>query len=495
MSNGGSRMHDGAERRGPDEKLLGVERAALFDYLLFGLFVVMVPFALGGSTAIFNDGDVSWHLAAGRWILDNGRIPQVDPFSFTMGGQPWVAFEWLAEIIYASAFGLAGYAGVAAVVTLALMALHLIVFLHLRRRTGPLATLAALVALNVVLNPFTLARPHLLVWPVLAGWTAMLLRARDERRVPALWLALVMTVWSNLHGSYPLGLLVCAGIGLDAVIASGWDRETFRKWLIFGILSAAAAMLNANGIAGFMHPFTVAGLGTLTLIQEWLPSSPSATPWFFAVLLIVLAAVLLKGARLRVGEAALLLLMLALAFYQVRHQSWLVIVAVLVLTPRLAAADHAPNVPKHPRAHIAGAAALVFLALLARFTLPISPAENASNPRRLLAAVPAELRAQPMLNGYTFGGPLILAGIRPYIDGRSDMYGDAFFSDYRQITDGDMPRFEHAVERYGIRWTMLPHAHKRLIHELDQSAEWRRVYADKIGVIHVRTARPAAAPS
>ena len=29
-----------------------------------------------------------------------------------------------------------------------------------------------------------------------------------------------------------------------------------------------------------------------------------------------------------------------------------------------------------------------------------------------------------MLNGYSMGGPLILSGIRPYIDGRGDMYGD-----------------------------------------------------------------------
>ena len=34
-------------------------------------------------------------------------------------------------------------------------------------------------------------------------------------------------------------------------------------------------------------------------------------------------------------------------------------------------------------------------------------------PGDLIAAVPPELRSQPVLNGYAMGGPLILSGIRP----------------------------------------------------------------------------------
>ena len=91
-----------------------------------------------------------------------------------------------------------------------------------------------------------------------------------------------------------------------------------------------------------------------------------------------------------------------------------------------------------------------------------------------------------MFNGYTFGGPLIQSGIRPYIDGRSEMYGDAFVRDYVAIADGDFARFNRAVERYGIRWTILGNGNRELIAKLDGSGQWRRVYADRVGVIHVR---------
>lgn len=91
-----------------------------------------------------------------------------------------------------------------------------------------------------------------------------------------------------------------------------------------------------------------------------------------------------------------------------------------------------------------------------------------------------------MFNDYSFGGPLILAGIKPYIDGRAEIYGDEFVTDYVNITDGDMSAFNRAVGRYGIRWVMLSKTDKRLIDALESSGGWRRIYSDSVGVIDVR---------
>ena len=116
-----------------------------------------------------------------------------------------------------------------------------------------------------------------------------------------------------------------------------------------------------------------------------------------------------------------------------------------------------------------------------------------SNPRGLIAHIPPELRSQPVLNEYSMGGPLILAGIRPYIDGRADMYGDAFVQDYLKTTAGDWATFSKVVDKYGLRWTILQN-NNGLIRELDRSGEWRRIYSDKVGVIHVRRGTGPAAP-
>jgi hypothetical protein len=470
--------------------LIRPERYSFFDKLLFAVFVLVVPVFVASQWTVFRDGDVSWHVAAGRWIVENGRVPSTDPFSFTMAGQPWVAHEWGAEVIYWTAYRLAGFAGLAATVAAALMALCAAFFVYLRPRAGPVALLVMFVATYLVLMPFIMARPHVLAWPFLAAWSALLFHYRDQGRAPPLALAAMIFVWANLHGSYFAGFIVAAFVALDALNDAGWNRQALVRWLTFGVVSLVAALLNANGIAGILHPLTISGMSALPNIGEWQPSTPRATPIFYFTLLAVIGALLWTRPKFRPGEILLLALTLAMALTHIRHQSVFIIVAALVVTPKLAnpAREQAGRLfasPAEARTLIAAAAVVAVVLLGARTMIPLVPRETFSNPRGLIAHVPAELRSQPVINEYSMGGPLILNGIKPFIDGRTDVYGDLFFKDYLKIVDGDRAAFEHAVRKYGIRWTILQNE-GRLARQLDESPEWRRLYSDSVGVIHVR---------
>lgn len=452
-------------------------REAIANKLLLIILLFGWPLVFASVGDAFADGDTSWHLALGQWIVQHGQIPSADPFSFTAAGKPWVAMEWLSDLIFTAAYRAAGYAGLATLVAAALMALHGIVFVHLRGRAGPIGLTLTIIGMDVVLATFMLARPHVLVWPVLALWTVLMAKAAESKRPPPLWTALLLTLWANLHASFPLAAVIGGALALDALIAAKWT--TLRAWLTFAAVCLVAVCLNANGIAGILQPFRVANLETLHLIQEWQPSTPRFTPYFYCVLLAVLGLMLWRGVRVPVGRLALLLAMLALAFMQVRHQSWFVIVAAVLVPPLF-------GTRAQPAARLGPLALAAVPLLLARALLPLTPPESAANPRHLIAAIPPQLKGQPVFNEYTFGGPLILAGIKPYIDGRSELYGDDFMRDYVEIADGDPARFEQGVKRYGIRWTILP-PKSDLVALLDKSPGWRRIYADKVGVIHVRT--------
>ncbi len=472
--NGGGRVSTEANRRelSWQQMLADIAGKLLLLFLLVGF-----PIALAGAPKTFNDGDVSWHVDSGRWMLAHLAIPTTDPFSFTAKGHPWVAMEWLADLIYASAYSLDSYAGLAVVVAIAIVALHAILYVHLRGHVGPIGIAAAMVCIDVICSHFTLARPHVLVWPIIAGWTVVLLNSLQTKRPPPFWSLVLLVAWTNIHASFPLALLIAGGVALDAMIDTKWNN--WKPWALFLLASTGALMLNANGFSGLIQPFHVTALKMLPSIDEWQASTPTTTPEFYAVLLFGLCALLRRGTRVPIGQLFVLLVLLALSFSQVRHQSWFVIVAVLVFTPLLRTGG---SMNERVAPYLMAAAAL----LAARAWLPNIPNESAANPRHLLAAVPTELRSRPVLNGYSLGGPLILAGIRPYIDGRAEMYGDAFFADYVKITDGDFARFNRAVNRYDIRWTLLPYGNAALIKELDASPSWRRIYADKVGVIHVR---------
>lgn len=455
------------------------ERGSLISLLLA---VILIPAVLGSSKTIFNDGDVSWHIATGQWILAHHAIPRVDPFSFTWGGRPWVPIEWLAELIFAAAYGIAAYSGVAALVTAALMALHAIVFANANRFVR---ALIVIIPMDFVLVPMLLARPHLLVWPVLALWMWLMLRAREQDRAPPLASALLMTLWANLHGSFVLGIGIAGLFGLEALVFSADRKRVLRQWLPFGIACVAAVFINANGIAGVFHPLHMENLKMLPLIDEWKPSNPKVTPFFFAMLALALGLIAWKRPRLLWTRWLLLAGLLGLALLQVRHQAMLAIIAAMVLPEGFG--GEGVKSGSRDRAAIVVAAAAASALIIARAVLPLSPVENETNPWKLIAAVPAQLRSQGVLNGYSMGGPLILAGIRPFIDGRGDMYGDDLVANYVQITSGDSAAFDAAVRRWNIRWAIFPRR-TRVTQILDRSSNWRRIASDEAGSVYVRTA-------
>ena len=444
--------------------------------------VLLIPAALGSSGTIFNDGDVSWHIATGQWILDHRAIPHVDPFSFTWAGKPWVPIEWLAEVIMAGAFRLAGYGGIAALATAALLALHAVVYFNAVRFILPWAAAGSVVLMDVVLIPMMLARPHLLAWALIASWTGLMLRAREKGRAPPLAAVLLMVIWANLHGSFAIGLVIAAAFGLEALLSATERKKAFREWAIFGAACLAAVFVNANGPEGVLHPLRIANLEMLPLIDEWKPSSPKVTPFFFVVL--VAAGLLAWRGRPRLHPVrwGLLGFLLVMALLQVRHQAVLAIVSAMVLPTGFTARE------KHRAAQPARIAAAAAAALVVvRALLPISLPQNEANPWGLIASVPPELRSAPVLNGYAMGGPLILSGIRPYVDGRGDMYGDDLVVGYKRITDGDAAAFADSERRWNLRWAILPHRYGKLLALLDRSPGWRRIHQDATGVIFVRS--------
>lgn len=449
-------------------------------------FMLIVPFAL-------NDGDTGWHLATGRWIAAHVRVPTTDPFSFTAQGRPWVAHEWLADLAMYAAWRAAGWSGLIILVGVALAALFAIVARELTRWLSPRATLAALLLLATGLLPSMLARPHLLALPVLALWTVTLLRAREADRAPPLAAAALMLLWANMHGSFVFGLALAAVFAFEALLTVTDRRRTILHWGAFGLASGIAALLTPAGVHGLLFPFYVNGLALLPYLNEWQPADFTSFSGFELILLVTLFALLVRPTRIPPIRLLLLLYMLHLSLQHTRQEIILVTVGALLLAEPLGRAWNRTPQPagswREARPILAILAVLTLALATYRLFDPVVRRDSPGVPATALAHLPPALRAQPVFNEYSFGGSLILAGIRPYIDGRSDMYGDAFTIDYFRIAKGDAARFRSADARWRFGWTILPP--KNSINRLlDADPAWRRAYADDTAVIHVRAAFP-----
>src|SRR5277367_6891903 len=98
------------------------------------------------SPQVLGDGDTWSHVATGEWIIAHGGAPRADPFSHSMPGAPWIAHEWLSEVLLALAFRLGGWGGVVLMTGAAAASAALIVGLSAARelRGAPLVAAVGL---------------------------------------------------------------------------------------------------------------------------------------------------------------------------------------------------------------------------------------------------------------------------------------------------------------------------------------------------------------
>jgi hypothetical protein len=193
----------------------------------------------------------------------------------------------------------------------------------------------------------------------------------------------------------------------------------------------------------------------------------------------------------------LLLLIFYMTLQHLRQEIILAVMAPLLLADPLGRAlgppgteDGSPATWPPPRAlfvPLAMASAL-FCALAAwRVATPEVRGDSGVVPLTALAHVPPSLRAKPVFNNYSFGGWLVFKGVRPFMDGRSDMYGDDLLKLYLDVEAAVPTAVETAFRRYAIQWTILTPS-SALVKRLDGTPGWRRLYADKWAVVHVRDA-------
>ena len=470
-----------------------------FSKTLMSARVIALAAALGAfcivlfAPAVLNDGDTYWHIAAGRWMIDNWAVLRIDPFSYTFAGHPWHTHEWLAEIAMALAYVGAGWSGVVllfgatAALTAGLLTRHLSV------RLSGLSLIVTLVLSLACIAGSLLARPHLLALPLLELWTAGLVMARAEGRAPSLKLLPLMVLWANLHASFLIGLGLAGVFALEAV----WEQPppraaALKPWGLFCALALLGAMLTPFGVSGLIFPFQLMAMGVFNGSREWQPTDfRTLQPLAFAVA-AALYVLLSRGAKLKPLRIAILLGLLYLALIHMRHQILIAIVGPLLLAEPLSHALHMSAPLQTPRytKRIAFAIAVVFVGLSAfRLLLPLERSDGETTPGAAFAHVPEALAKTPVFNDYAFGGFLIFNETRPFIDSRAELYGDKFMRQYADMIRPDNAALLATLAKYHVRWTILA-PNNPAVGAMDAMAGWHRLYADHWAVVHVRDGEP-----
>jgi len=450
--------------------------AALVGYAIF-LF----------APQVLNDGDTFWHIRTGEWILSHHAVPWVDSFSYTFTGKPWLAHEWLSEVLLAVAYRGLGWDGIVVLCGAATALAFGMMAIHLSRWTDRLPAALLLFIGAACVGPSLLARPHILALPMLELWTAGLLIARSQGRAPSLWLLPVMVIWANLHGSFVFGLGLALALGLEAVSeAAGNWRPVVRGWGIFVVAAIVVTLATPYGWRGLAFPFELMRMKQLSNIGEWQPMNFHSVQPLEIGLMAVLYVSWTRGVRVPEVRALILLGLLFLALEHTRHQMLAGVVGALLLAEPIGRAFASEAAVRRGRPWVWAAGGL--LVVLALTGLRVErPEVRKDEIAGALAHVPGDVLRAPVFNEYGLGPNLIFDGVRPFIDSRAELYGDDFLVSYSGIMRPDREAFLRMADRYRVRWTILTPA-SPLVDMLDNLLGWRRIYTDQGVVVHVRTA-------
>jgi hypothetical protein len=436
---------------------------------LWVLLILIVPFAAMFITltvgkwftgAPFVDFDYWWHLATGNWILDHHRVPIADPFSWTAGGRNWIAHEWLSEAVLALVVRAGGYA--AAIVFTALMVLlgywRLLVASRYYGMSRRLAFIVTVCLSGMFLRGGVMVvRPQVWTWAFF-GILFAEIAAHDTGRKAHLWILPPMfIVWINANLTAFMGIGFLAIYAVDLLIRKKLDR----RFLTVCILSTLALLVNYRGpvlIISALRSYFDQNAIRYEVIFEW--KHPALTdhsmlPFFVSVALAPLMIWPLIQRRPRIWPALPTLIMLYSSYKAIRFVPIYGILVFLFIgwlfwwrsdvNGVRPVVSSKPLVPKSNWWLLPTnlAFATVLLIPIARSSSQFNRDPNAFG--YPVAATTYLIEHYPnarVFNDYNYGGYLIYrfsqsdTPLKVYVDGREEMYGDAFLRHYFHVSWG-----------------------------------------------------------
>jgi hypothetical protein len=499
--------------------------ALIFSAVWFLLF-------LAGQSRLVRDPGTFFHTAAGDHLLETGHLIHQDFYSFTRFGEPWIAQQWLGEIIMAVVHRIAGLDGLL-VVTVSLIAL-LWSCLALRiERSGMNLLLGSLIlALALATSSHHLhIRPHIVTILFMTLVYSWLCDVEAGRKSVAALLGLIpiFVLWANIHGG------ALGGIFTLLVAATGWtlarllglkspmsDRRSLTVLWVVAFLGFASPLVNPYGLKLPLTWMDIMGSDAVSeLIQEHASvltllrqgDMTSYVTIFVILSLGLFYMALLAGTKRHDWRFTwfIPLVWFLLSLSRIRHAplfAAMVVIAIAEIFPycrwvqklgergliTFRVMEVPPGSRAQPSTRYLLAAAITVFSLVAfhgSAQLPSSgqkwvTLDGTHWPIGILPELQAieesHPRGTPIFNDMLFGGFLIYhaPGLRVFIDDRCELYGDEFITKYVKAEESDFIAWSKA---YRFDLAILT-ADSNYSKYFEGNTDWRVVKRCPAGVLY-----------
>jgi hypothetical protein len=468
------------------------------------LFLLVFAAAIAaGWRTLNNDGDLPRHLLMGRVIVETHAIPRQEMFSYVYEGRPYVAHEWLADVIFYLSYLALGLKGVVLLTALLIAGAFYVLYSALSSEFNERILMLVIILWGVAITfPFWVARPLLFSIFFLAVWLVLTDRISRGRQVNFWLLPGLMVLWGNIHAEFVAGFLVLlaymAGWFWDYLFnRENLDRQVIKKLAGTFAVSLAASLINPFGwntwktILGYM--------GNKYLMSTIFETRPPdfSSPSFLVELLFIIASILifaLKKGGVRSGQAFLIAGFTVLAMTSSRNMHLYGVVAPFVLAgPAIEIADLAflkrsasamLQIEKRLKGLVWPAATL-----LVTFVLLVSGKLGGDyfiDPKLFPVGAVQWLQDNPqsghMFDNFIWGGYIVWRlwpEQKDFIDSQSDLTGEAtkLYLTVNRLDTG----WQAVLQQYDVQWVIMP-VDSALSLELAKDG-WRTLYKDSTAII------------
>jgi hypothetical protein len=483
---------------------------------------LIASISVGFAAAFFfwypiSDGDVFWHLAAGREIIRTLAVPHADPFAFTSGDLRWIDLHWVFQLGMLGMHALFGLNGVRiANSVLPGLAAGLLFSLYAPAK-GKLFHASLWIAALFEIRYLAPHRPIMVSLLLSAAFICCLeLYGRRNRLGYLACLFPLQWLWTNTQPLFLLGpAIVLAWLTAEitrAFLPGGAERQAALRRIspLAGALPllCLVSLANPYGTKAFRLAFLLFdrtradGNPFSLLIDENRPltrlfgTADSHYAWAtLAMIALACVPMAIKPRAIRLPLAFVALGMGYLAFRAERNIILFFFSVLPLVSAQLPAAYASLTEGRPALLRCLGTPALIAMASLAVCSLAVhalasaqirgsGPVAPFSFPDGSVAYLTEHPIAGNGFNADRHGGYLLWERYPPhkvFIDTRYALRPDPFLAEYCALLD-DPASFRAVRDRYGITYAVLPTAlaprYDRLAAALLDDPDWRLVYAD-----------------
>jgi hypothetical protein len=239
------------------------------------------------ATHKLEDDDVFWHLSTGKFISENGFIPDKDVFGLATQDAEWIPFEWGSDLIFYNLHQVIGLNGIFIFTAILFCIFFLILFRLLQKlKVNTVITVILFFFLLIAFFDRLSPRPHLFTYLSLAVLMYLLFTYkyvnREKYFTRLYYLPVLFLLWGNLHLGVITGLLFLLLFVISEAVSFYYpqkfgnkeieviSKSHLKKLIMIFIASAGVLFINPHGIRTYTYAYNHSKMKMLEQIAEWL---------------------------------------------------------------------------------------------------------------------------------------------------------------------------------------------------------------------------------